>query len=61
MKEHQPKSDNQQPPREVSGKIIFDIHGNSIGVAVNDGSFDYAPLSEKINTVVVIRPLQKGK
>ncbi len=61
MKEHQQIPNNQYPPREISGEIVFDKDGNSIGVAVNDGSLDYASGGDKENTVVVIRPLKKGK
>ena len=61
MKEHQQIPNNQYPPREISGKIVFDRDGNSIGVAVNDGSLDYASQADKKNMVVVIKPPNKGK
>ena len=59
MKEQQPIPGNQQPPREVLGKIIFDINGNSIGVAINDGSLDYASLEEKKSIIIIIRQPKK--
>ena len=61
MTEHQPKPDNQNPSREVSGTIVFDEYGQAIGLAVNDGSLDYASQIDKENTVVVIRPPKEGK
>jgi len=61
MKELQPKPDNEHQQREISGKLIFDKNGDSIGVAVNDGSLDYATQANKENIVVIIRPPKKGK
>lgn len=61
MKEQQPIPGNQEPPGEIPGKLIFDKNGNCIGVAVKDGSLDYASQAEKKNTVIVIRLPKKGK
>ena len=61
MREHKPIPNDQHTLREVSGKIIFDKDGNSIGVAINDGSLDYASQGDKENTVVVIRPSKERK
>lgn len=61
MKDREPVLNNQHLPRKIPGIIIFDKNGNSIGVAVSDGSLDYAPQVDLNNIVVVIRPPGKGK
>lgn len=41
---------------EIGGKILYDQHGTPLGIATNDAGFDYGPIENKTDVVLVIRP-----
>lgn len=57
MKEQRPENGGVMLPVEHSGTLLFDKEGSAIGVALTDGSLDYASRSEEV--VLVIRPVPK--
>jgi len=54
-KEQQTKPNAFSSQREVEGQLIFNKTGEVTGIAMHDGSFDYASTEEKAKTVLVIR------
>jgi hypothetical protein len=58
-KEQQTKLSTFFSQREVEGQLIFNKTGQTIGLAMHDGSFDYASAEEKAETVLVIRKPKK--
>jgi hypothetical protein len=59
QQERQIKQNPFSQQREVQGQLIFDQQGQSIGVAISDGSFDYASPDEKARTVLIIEKSEK--
>lgn len=57
MKENPiPGSSSAGNADEIAGKILYDQHGNPIGIATNDAGFDYGPTENKTDVVLVIKP-----